>query len=571
VARGSAYDGSMNLDGLSSWMRQALDAVGAKPEQLYGCGGFSCVVDDGPGMVFKVTADGSEAFFAVAQRGLGLNLPGIVTFVKVANVELARRVWVLERQEVTMPNLWAWAREASPSLEPGERISAWARRMQSHETAEAELLSEAQQCGLAVASVMWDVATKGGGVPEFLARIKPHEKWAAEHFAPKKSGISWYYGDDRHNGQDQVAAVRLLGFRFHLEKLAAGRLCPELAKALLRWLDEGIMLCDVNPDNVARDESGVWTLYDCGFAVPMAEGWNEAWKAVGADPTVWWNRWEVLDELEKGARPNPAGRRCWSPGGVYETWIDERDRAKISPATLIGTCAEVYRRANYPLSSVGQIRVPPRSGVYEMAIEDLDGVAAGIWDPRRAVRIRDAYANEIKLRPISVTVTYDGNVVLGDGNHRLSVARELGPAKVPTMQVEWELETRPGRYDYDQPNPAQVPEYLRSMMHWSYIDFVRDARRRGYTTRQARRIATQAIWQQHRVQFTKPKTGWGKASTEIVWFIDGGDAAMLFFQGRRYRFYSALTRRGQQLGPEQRSQAAAFAFAEKNGWVMATR
>lgn len=59
-------------------------------------------------------------------------------------------------------------------------------------------------------------------------------------------------------------------------------------------------------------------------------------------------------------------------------------------------------------------------------VSDLSDIPAEEWEPQRAVDAERRYREGILHDAIRVSVWPNGRRVLGDGNHRLSVARRLG-------------------------------------------------------------------------------------------------------------------------------------------------
>jgi hypothetical protein len=86
----------------------------------------------------------------------------------------------------------------------------------------------------------------------------------------------------------------------------------------------------------------------------------------------------------------------------------------------------------------GEITIPSRAGVRWTPLADLEGVHAEAWAPHRLSSIRQAYRDNVELPPLDLSIwKRDGTIRLGDGNHRLVAARDMG---VHSILVHWRFD-----------------------------------------------------------------------------------------------------------------------------------
>jgi len=177
---------------------------------------------------------------------------------------------------------------------------------------EIELLGETQQCGLAVASFLVHVVDKGGDVQDFQRMLYGMRTWAERNFDPTSEYGRWRYAKGENDmASKETAAIRLLGYEYHLSVLAVGTVVPEMAQSLLKLLEMGVFVADVQPDNVSAGVTP-YTLFDGGFTLPLTARWNGLWEDVGAQPQRWWD-WKRKDKAMEawafcgtGAGPEPS-------------------------------------------------------------------------------------------------------------------------------------------------------------------------------------------------------------------------------------------------------------------------
>jgi len=331
-----------------SWIRWAIERAEPAIARLHGrdflprdwtmlgCGVFGCVLFARKhGIVCKVTLDGSEAFFARAQAKLGKYMPGVCRYWEPVRVESkVGPIWIVWRESIDPPS-YAEHCTHSPSfraddgqegriwmIEDREKRLAAQRRLamarakwaEQHGTDCYEILTELANVGLAVSVRFATYSANIDNRPAaFVRELAAKQKQAEDLFEPRKNGAYWAYSRAEYASEDRIlnAAIDLLAYRWHLDRLAKSPTMPQLAEALRSYLDDGLLLADVQPDNVARRD-GVWTLFDCGFTVPVAKRWNDMWLDEKVDPDRWWdserwNRHEALQTMAAtpGYMPNP--------------------------------------------------------------------------------------------------------------------------------------------------------------------------------------------------------------------------------------------------------------------------
>jgi len=285
-------------------------------EQLYpagpdehGTGGFSAVFPcEKPGLVMKVTVDGSEAFLAEVLRKLG-PMPGLPHYEREP-MRLERDgepVWIVWRKDLPPPNLaremdarGAQVRDRYPedrlwASKHGGRQYAWEQYAKAREAVgltEESDLGHAKNAGLTVSSIFTASEAHGSGIEGAQRSLRGQMAWAVRVFEPtyrdEMWGWRWTAKNERELSTSERSALELLGFEFIMNRLARGKLVPEMAQSLLRLVEEGVLVGDVNPDNVS---AGVrpYTLFDGGFTLPLDPKWNGLWHSVGPRIERWWD------------------------------------------------------------------------------------------------------------------------------------------------------------------------------------------------------------------------------------------------------------------------------------------
>ena len=315
--------------------------------EVLGCGVFGCTMETSDSAwICKVTLDGTEAFLAGALERIGGAHPGLCPYLEPIRLESeAGPVWILWRARVEMPTLEDFKEpyEGLPDYselkysrfdelagkksahkhvgndplirrslqsklpeEDGDEFGAWWDEVEAMKLADEkargidfeDILSEMTSCGLAVASYLKVRSLEGAGIGEFIDEVGRGVVEYADDFSPHQSMHYWHYGRDGESGGLHTAALRLLGYRFQLQRLQGNALVAELASTLGELTRRGILLCDLNRDNIAR-LGGVWTLFDGGFCVPISDGWVPLWNRVKPNLSHWWSNkgWEPLEGL----------------------------------------------------------------------------------------------------------------------------------------------------------------------------------------------------------------------------------------------------------------------------------
>jgi hypothetical protein len=168
-----------------------------------------------------------------------------------------------------------------------------------------EILDEMTNVGLSVAARFATfIEAEGGSARGFARVLAGNQAEAAAIFDPVEGTLDWSYAKKTPEDPGLNAALRLLAYRFQLDRLAQSPTMPELAAAIRYYLDRGLLLADMNADNIAK-VGDVWTLFDCGFTVPIDPRWDSMWHEEQLEPLQWWrqDRWELYDRLAKVEYP----------------------------------------------------------------------------------------------------------------------------------------------------------------------------------------------------------------------------------------------------------------------------
>ena len=279
----------------------------AGPDE-YGEGGFSAVFPCArAGMVCKVTVDGSEAFLVEVLRKMG-HLPGLPRYEAEA-MKLTRAgepVWIVWRQDLPAPTVYTDVGRRKQGIRhryPIDEIlfgKDKARRRDMSERCERESaeagvtderdLKAAQQAGLSIANLF--VSMKDRSIASAQRILRGHMAWAARVFEPtcedEWSGWRFMKRGESDLNSGERAALNVLAYEMLLGRLAVGRLVPEMAQSLLKLLEQGVLVCDVDPQNVSAARRP-YTLFDGGFTFPLDGRWSGLWDSVGPRTERFWN------------------------------------------------------------------------------------------------------------------------------------------------------------------------------------------------------------------------------------------------------------------------------------------
>ena len=112
-----------------------------------------------------------------------------------------------------------------------------------------------------------------------------------------------------------------------------------------------------------------------------------------------------------------------------------------------------------------------------------------------------------------------------------------------------------------------VPDYLSAYEDWSYDDFVRDIRKRGYTLAQAKRHALRYSWLLGKLRWLAPPLPAGWVAGKEPYFADGGKVAFFARKGSVSRLF---TKDGKPTSPEFKRIRDEIEWTGKNGWYAAS-
>ena len=283
-------------------VRGALDELG--------CGGFGCVMPTSrPGMICKVTLDGTEAFFAEAAMKHGWRMPGLPKWLgSPLYVSHPAPVWLLWREDIPGEDFSHVARERSGALRDQIKLKAlgrdWLIQIRTADAVggweTAERFSEAQQNGLAYAFYMHGSVSHGGADPLTVMRtVEGLMPWARDVFNPRKKGAYWLYADREITGAER-AAIGLLAYDWHLEQIAQGEHAPEVAQALRRLARSGMLVADCQPDNLSGESQPV-KIRDLGISVPVSPKLMPEWEESRASMDAW-DRMIAIDRMRAWER-----------------------------------------------------------------------------------------------------------------------------------------------------------------------------------------------------------------------------------------------------------------------------
>jgi len=250
-----------------------IPAVGAKP---FGAGGWGCVwPTPTPEVAFKLTLDHREAVFVTSAQSLGAWPRGIVRHYAVVLTDhhsYRNNVFAIWRERAEVATF-------APDRWPGV-VVADARRF-------AETLDACSHCSLvALASVGRGVTRPGPLDREALAAILAR---------PESTSYGTTKLFERYRGPKRLA-LALAAVRHHAERGVEEAFAPDVFRALLWYLDRGLVLADVHHRNVGlvRREGGPLeaVIIDPGHAVALDGGPAFRWPQRLAVAT--WSAWASL-------------------------------------------------------------------------------------------------------------------------------------------------------------------------------------------------------------------------------------------------------------------------------------
>jgi hypothetical protein len=267
------------------WLRESRDdlvrlagpsLIPAEGTKAFGAGAWGCVwPTPTPEVAFKLTLDHREATFVAAAQALGAWPRGIVRHYAVVCTEhhlYRRNVFALWRERAEVATF-------SPDRWPGV-VVADARRF-------AETLKACSHCSLvAMASVERGV-TKPGPVD--------HKALAAILARPETTSFGTAKLFERYRGPKRLA-LALAAMRHYAERGIGEGFAPDVFRALLWYLDRGLVLADVHDQNVGlvRRDGGPLeaVILDPGHAVVLDGGPDYAWPKMLSKAT--WSAWAML-------------------------------------------------------------------------------------------------------------------------------------------------------------------------------------------------------------------------------------------------------------------------------------
>jgi hypothetical protein len=285
--------------------------------QMLGMGAFGVVFPTrDPGWVCKVTIDGSEAFFARVQKRLAMYPKGTCRYLEPLRIFTpAGPAWLVWKETVEEPTYdqWYYRNKKPPAdlefeldeLEWSCHVEKIRAGMKLREKWEKKrgvdgfpILHAMQQASIGVALRFAQLSEFDDRPAMFAIELDRAMPEANSHFNPRWQAGGWTYSDLSDRDPVLDAATSLLAFEWQLDRLRGHRMLGDVADAISAFFGEGILLADAQPDNIARTRSG-WTLFDCGFALPLDRRWNAMWLDEEADPALWISsrRWEIFNQL----------------------------------------------------------------------------------------------------------------------------------------------------------------------------------------------------------------------------------------------------------------------------------
>ena len=278
---------------------------------LLGCGVFGCVYSlPEKKLVLKVTSDGSEAFLAEVALRSG-NPPGLCAYSQPIRTSTpAGNVWLVWRERVEDRFFYKDVRQDAKELseaikakcetgvlsEAKFRLSTMLWRKGTPLGNAAKELELAKSCSFSLASAFATAVATGKSPWHMVRRIQEAIPWAEANFVEPRDSDLWpKYSRKPYEGEAELA-LNVLCYRYHLGRAAAYAPIAPMCETLLALVDQGVMACDLNADNIAWLR-GHWRLFDGGFTIPIDERWRPLWEKVGADSARWFHRgaeWEKI-------------------------------------------------------------------------------------------------------------------------------------------------------------------------------------------------------------------------------------------------------------------------------------
>lgn len=230
----------------------------------YGCGHYGCVAPTGtPGVVFKLTSDGSEASFVSHALQIGEWPDGIVRYLGIYQVP--------DRSHRSRPLYVLWREEA---FEVGTLSSSW-----SSDGSPVDRLA-AMRIGVfkAWAHDARTRVTRAEHPGRLLNEARGLREWAED-------AVSWDITEDdppMRSRPARLSAGRAVAYDVRACEIIAETMEQEdrgylIGRAFGFYLEHGILLADVHTGNVGRVKRAgysrpIWVITDPGHMVPLEPG-----------------------------------------------------------------------------------------------------------------------------------------------------------------------------------------------------------------------------------------------------------------------------------------------------------
>jgi len=235
----------------------------------FGCGFFGCVYPTGvPGTVLKITSDPSEAAFVVAAKQIAEWPPGIVEYHDIYELQPwakyeGRQVYAIWREEarrVGAVALYELATQLESFSNPALQVRSWVAMLQEKSQQQAREMLEKVQAVLAQAEA------QAGGGNVFAAPPQPQDR-------SPSAQIEWLVHDNARRIALKIAECEQIAMKMMELPDDEG---SRVGEALLFYLSEGMLLCDVHEGNIGyadRDDEPVVVITDPGVMVPIHPKW----------------------------------------------------------------------------------------------------------------------------------------------------------------------------------------------------------------------------------------------------------------------------------------------------------